>query len=293
MHGCESEHFSDIVFGMNNESTTDALTRFLEIMAALRNPNGGCPWDLKQTFESLKPLVIEEAYEVADAVEKSPAAVCEELGDLVSLIGLFAQIANEKSLFSFNSVLDGISNKLVRRHPHVFGETKVSGTEEVLRNWEQIKQQERKESADSTAKGLLDGIPRSLPALLKAHQIGARCARVGFDWGSQEGVADKVREELGEFLQEALPATATDSTSSNSKAFEEFGDLLFTLAQYARHMGFNAEEALSQANTKFISRFRELERIAKERFGERALADLSSDQLEELWDAAKERLHKG
>lgn len=275
---------------MSNESATDTLTRFLEIMAALRNPNGGCPWDLKQTFETLKPLVIEEAYEVADAVEASPAAVCEELGDLVSLIGLFAQIASEKSFFSFDSVLEGISNKLVRRHPHVFGETKVSGTEEVLRNWEQIKQQERKESADVAPKGLLDGIPRSLPALLKAHQIGARCARVGFDWGSQEGVVDKVREELGEFLQETPPTSTPDSHCPNGKAFEEFGDLLFTLAQYARHMGFNAEEALSQANTKFITRFQELERIAKERFGDTLLSALSPGQLEELWGAAKQRL---
>jgi len=275
---------------MKTEDSTAPLARFLEIMAALRNPNGGCPWDLKQTFETLKPLVIEEAYEVADAVEVSPAAVREELGDLVSLIGLFAQIASEQSLFSFDSVLEGISNKLVRRHPHVFGGAKVSGTEEVLRNWEQIKQRERRESADSTPKGLLDGIPRSLPALLKAHQIGARCARVGFDWGSQEGVADKVREELGEFLQETLPTGTTDSLGSSSKAFEEFGDLLFTLAQYSRHMGFNAEEALSQANTKFLTRFRELERVAKERFGDTQLADLSASQLEELWAAAKKRV---
>lgn len=274
---------------MKTEDSTAPLARFLEIMAALRNPNGGCPWDLKQTFETLKPLVIEEAYEVADAVETSPAAVCEELGDLVSLIGLFAEIASEKSLFSFDSVLEGISNKLVRRHPHVFGETKVSGTEEVLRNWEQIKQQERRENADTAPKGLLDGIPRSLPALLKAHQIGARCARVGFDWGSREGVADKVREELGEFLQETLPADTADSTDPNSKAFEEFGDLLFTLAQYARHMGFNAEEALSQANTKFITRFRELERVAKERFGDKSLSDLTPNQLEDLWETAKEQ----
>jgi ATP diphosphatase len=272
-------------------SPTEQLTRFLEIMAALRNPDGGCPWDLKQTFETLKPLVIEEAYEVADAVEAGPQAVCEELGDLVSLIGLFSQIASEQSLFSFTSVLEGISNKLVRRHPHVFGEAKVSGTDEVLKNWEQIKQQERKTSTDETPKGLLDGVPRSLPALLKAHQIGARCARVGFDWGSRAGVSEKIREELGEFLSEVQPDSSTEIAQTNSdRALEEFGDLLFTLAQYARHMGLNAEVALQRANTKFIDRFRQVERLAQEQMGDKPLSALSPAQLEELWKLAKSQI---
>ena len=276
---------------MTQTTPTDALTRLLEIMAALRNPNGGCPWDLKQTFETLKPLVIEEAYEVADAVEAGPQAVCEELGDLVSLIGLFSQIASEQSLFSFTSVLEGISNKLVRRHPHVFGEAKVSGTDEVLKNWEQIKQQERKTSTDETPKGLLDGVPRSLPALLKAHQIGARCARVGFDWGSRAGVSEKIREELGEFLSEVQPDSSTEIAQTNSdRALEEFGDLLFTLAQYARHMGLNAEVALQRANTKFIDRFRQVERLAQEQMGDKPLSALSPAQLEELWKLAKSQI---
>jgi ATP diphosphatase len=276
---------------MTYTTPTDALTRFLEIMTALRNPNGGCPWDLKQTFETLKPLVIEEAYEVADAVEAGPQAVCEELGDLMSLIGLFSQIASEQSLFSLSSVLGGISDKLVRRHPHVFGETKVSGTDEVLKNWEQIKQEERKTSSEETPKGLLDGVPRSLPALLKAHQIGSRCARVGFDWGSSDGVTDKIREELGEFLHEAQDRSPSEATQTHSgRDFEEFGDLLFTLAQYARHMGFNAEEALQQANSKFIARFRHVERLARERKGDKPLSELSPDQLEELWRLAKTQI---
>lgn len=280
---------------MTNDDTSSSLARFLEIMAALRNPNGGCPWDLKQTFETLKPLMIEEAYEVADAVEAGPEAVREELGDLMSLIGLFAQIAGEQSLFSFSSILDGISTKLVRRHPHVFGETKVSDTEEVLRNWEQIKEQERKNSSAEAPKGLLDGIPRSLPALLKAHQIGARCARVGFDWGTSDGVSDKIREELGEFLSEVTPPPPSGNppegaSSASSRAFEEFGDLLFTLAQYARHMGINAEEALSHANTKFTRRFKELERLAKETHGERTLSELAAEDLEQLWQRAKLQL---
>lgn len=279
---------------MTADTHTTPLTRFLEIMAALRNPQGGCPWDLKQTFETLKPLVIEEAYEVADAVDVGPEAIREELGDLLSLIGLFSQIASEGSLFSFSTVVDGISDKLVRRHPHVFGDTSVSSTEDVLRNWEEIKREERKSTADSGSKGLLSGLPRSLPALLKAQQIGSRCARVGFDWGSKDGVEEKIREELGEFLQEVPSEKRTASADSQvkthseeGKAFEEFGDLLFTLAQYARHMGFNAEEALQRANHKFIGRFQELERLAKERFPESPLSKIAHVHLEELWNSTK------
>jgi ATP diphosphatase len=262
------------------------ISRFLEIMTRLRDPQSGCPWDLKQTFESLKSHLIEEAYEVADAVESGPAAVCEELGDLISLIGLFSRIANEQSLFSFGDVVEGISDKLVRRHPHVFGEKKVAGTEEVLKNWEQIKQQERN-TADSQ-KGLLDGVPKSLPALLKAHQIGDRCSRVGFDWKTFEGVRQKVSEELNELEHELNSKADADSDSDRrNRAFEEFGDLLFTLAQYGRHMGFNSEEALSAANSKFIGRFKCLEKLAKESHGEAPLSELTPQELEELWVKAK------
>lgn len=267
---------------MTSENPSASLHRFLEIIAKLRDPHGGCPWDLKQTFETLKPLLIEEAYEVSDAVDKGPEAVQEELGDLLSLIALFSQIASEKSQFSFARIIDGIADKLVRRHPHVFGETKVSGTEEVLKNWEEIKKQEKK--ADSgDQKGLLDGIPRSLPALLKAHQIGERCARIGFDWGTKEGVADKVQEELAEFLSE-IPAR------NSAKVVEEFGDLLFTLAQYSRHLGFSAEEALHVANQKFLSRFKEVESLAHERYRDTPLSELGASTLESLWEEAKVRV---
>jgi len=275
----------------SNTKATEALSQFLEIMRKLRDPQGGCPWDLKQTFESLKPLLIEEAYEVADAVETGPEAIREELGDLVSLIGLFSQVAAEKDLFSFADVVTGISDKLVRRHPHIFGDTKVSGTDEVLRNWERIKEEERKASkGEAVQKGLLDGVPKSLPALLKAHQIGERCARVGFDWHSNEGVKDKIREELSEFLQEAESVESAErSDDANIRAFEEFGDLLFTLAQYGRHMGFNAEEALSSANRKFMERFRQVEKLA----AGKSLSELSSEELEKLWGEAKVALNRG
>jgi ATP diphosphatase len=275
---------------MTHPTPEQALTRFLEIIAKLRDPQGGCPWDIKQTFQSLKPLIIEEAYEVADAVDSGEAAVKEELGDLLSLIALFSQIATEQDTFSFGSVVDGISDKLVRRHPHVFGDTKVSGTEEVLKNWEQIKQEERAQSA-APEKGLLDGLPRSLPALQKSHQIGERCARIGFDWGTKDAVADKVREELGEFLHELSPTTPGPGPSEGAidpdRVFEEFGDLLFTLAQYSRHLGFSAEEALVAANNKFMKRFKQLEGFAKADHGSKSLGDLGQEVLERLWQRVK------
>lgn len=271
---------------MSDRTSHDFLARFLSIMAQLRNPDGGCPWDLKQTFETLKPLLIEEAYEVADAVDSGPAAVKEELGDLVSLIGLFSQIANEQGLFSFESVVDGISDKLVRRHPHVFGNTEVSGSDEVLKNWEAIKKQERADGGEPT-KGLLDGIPRSLPALLTAQQVGERCRRVGFDWSDEAGVVDKIREEVQEFLTEAKEAEK--NIENKARMQEELGDLLFTLAQYSRHLGFNAEDALRTANAKFMNRFRALEQLARERHGDRALSEIGSEALEALWVEVKSR----
>lgn len=274
----------------------EALTKFLDVIARLRDPNGGCPWDLKQTFESLRSCLVEESYEIADAVETSDEAVREELGDLMSIIALYARIAEEKKSFSFASVVEGITDKLVRRHPHVFGDVKVSGEEEVLKNWEAIKQQERA-AEPAKAKGLLDGLPRSMPSLQKCHEIGVRCARVGFDWTNTEGVAEKVREELAEFLAE-LPDPKNPSSNVAGKpfnkelVFEEFGDLLFTLAQESRHLGFNAEEALAAANAKFMSRFKHLEQIATEENPDKPLATHTMDQLEALWQQAKKRAPK-
>ena len=267
----------------------EALVEFLNVMEKLRDPQGGCPWDLKQTFESLRSHLVEEAYEIGDAVEESPNKVCEELGDLLSLIALYCQIARESSLFSFGDIVQGITQKLVRRHPHVFGDTKVSGTKEVLENWEAIKLKEKAE-AGAQKKGLLDGLPRSMPALMRAHEIGERCARVGFDWDSAEGVAEKVREELTEFLEEAAPQTAGRANQNSERIEEEFGDLLFTLAQQSRLLGFNAEEALAAANAKFSKRFKALENLAVEQHSDTPLGSLSAEQLQALWLKAKKTL---
>jgi MazG family protein len=279
-----------------NSKAAEALTAFLDVITQLRNPNGGCPWDLKQTFESLRSCLVEESYEISDAVDISDAAVCEELGDLMSIVALYARIAEEGNRFSFASILEGITEKLIRRHPHVFGDVKVSGEAEVLKNWEAIKQQERANQPKKET-GLLDGLPRSMPALMKCHEIGVRCARVGFDWTSTEGVAEKVREELTEFLNE-LPDPKNPGLNGLGKSFdkelvfEEFGDLLFTLAQESRHLGFNAEEALAAANAKFMKRFKILEQITTEEDPDKPLTTLTMEQLEALWQKAKKRASK-
>ncbi len=261
------------------------LNRFLEILAKLRNPDGGCPWDIKQTFQSLGPLLIEEAYEVVDAIDSGNAALEEELGDMLCVIGLFAQIGIENQSFSFDSVLTAISEKLVRRHPHVFGDTPVSSESEVLENWEKIKQEERASKETSGKKGLLDGIPRSLPALQKAEQMGERASRVGFDWNSKTDVAKKIHEELNEFLDELnkTPEVEDKKAKKIDAKTEEFGDLLFSLVQYGRHLGISCESALQSANDKFHCRFKSLEELAQDK----SLKNLTSEQLEKLWQRVK------
>lgn len=284
-----------------------ALSGLVAVVRALRDPTRGCPWDLKQSFATLKPLVLDEAYEVADAVDRGDAELAEELGDLVGLIALCAQIGSEQGRFSLVSIVQGVADKLVRRHPHVFGTTTVSGTDEVLRNWEQIKAQERK-SARQEAAGLLGKIPRSMPALQRAQLYGERCATVGFDWDSPSDVALKVHEELRELLAEipAQPDTETAPTTTSATHAEkpapptptahsiaEFGDLLFALVQYGRHLGINAEAALTTASDTFNKRFTLLEQLARARFGDLPLRELTHAQREALWDEAKRVLAGG
>jgi ATP diphosphatase len=278
----------------SHQGAAKALEHLLSVVAKLRNPQGGCPWDLKQTFETLAPLILDEGYEVADAVKEGDAELCEELGDLLSIIALYSQIATEQKRFSFESIVRGIADKLVRRHPHVFGNVQVSGTEEVLKNWEAIKQQERRD-ANKEKKGLLDGLPRSMPALQRSHLIGERCATIRFDWDSKDDVAEKVSEELNEFLYEVssgskLPSGDTSKQESTDRTLEEFGDLLFSLAQYGRHLGFNSEEALTAANNKFLKRFKMIEHLAEHELGQASLQGLSRETLEDLWQRAKKAL---
>jgi MazG family protein len=252
-----------------------ALAELAGIVHRLRAP-GGCPWDREQTAATLKPYVIEEAFEVVDAIDGGrPAELCEELGDLLLQVLLQAEIAEEQGLFTLEDVFRGLAGKLMGRHPHVFGEVEVSGTRDVLVNWERIKQQEKR------SRGLFDGLPSALPGLLKAARMGEKAGRVGFDWRDAAEVRGKVAEELGE-LDEAV-------AGGDPRAVEhEIGDLLFAVAQWARHLGQLPEEALRSGCERFRRRF-ECMTHDVEASGRR-LDGLSADELEQAWQAAKAAL---
>ena len=246
---------------------------------------GGCPWDREQTHATLRTYLIEEAYEVLDAIEKgNPQELAEELGDLLLQVLFHADLAREAGSFDISQVIAGIHNKMIRRHPHVFGDVKARTSGEVLKNWAQIKAKEKQASVPharisrNPAPSALDGVSRHLPALLEAYQMTRRAAQIGFDWERIEGIFEKLKEETTE-LRSAL------SASDRRAAEEEVGDLLFSLVNLARFLGLDPEVTLKQSNLKFKQRFREMEREAS-RSGQR-LSDLSKDQLEQLWESAK------
>jgi MazG family protein len=229
-----------------------AFTELLNIMDRLRDP-GGCPWDREQTYATLRNYLLEECYEVVEALDAGDrAALREELGDLLFQIVFLSRLAKEEGAFTAEDVAVGIAEKMVRRHPHVFGEERADTSEEVLRNWEEIKRKE-KGTAAALPPSVLAGIPRGLPALLKAQRLGTKAARVGFDWHREADVLDKIDEEVGE-LRRAAEAGRPEEVR------EEFGDLLFSLVMLARRLEVDAEEALEGANRKFQARFREVER---------------------------------
>jgi tetrapyrrole methylase family protein/MazG family protein len=244
----------------------------------LRLPDG-CPWDREQTHETLRNHLLEEAYEVYDALaDGATSALAEELGDLLLQVVLHAQLAAEAGVFDLTDVNAAIAAKIVRRHPHVFGDAEVRTSGDVNRQWERIKADERRadgEDGTSTPKGALDGVSRSLPALAASQEMQERAANIGYEWPSVEGVLDKVHEELAELRAAATPAEQA----------EEYGDLLFVLVNVARWQGIEAEAALRSANDKFRRRFASVERQARDR--DVALKDLSFDELDALWDAAK------
>lgn len=243
------------------------IDRLLSVMAKLRDPDGGCEWDLAQSFATIVPYTIEEAYEVADAIAGGdPAAICDELGDLLLQVVFHSQIAADAGLFSFDDVATAISDKMERRHPHIFGDGQ---TDNVRQQWEQIKANER--AADG-AKGALSGVTLSLPALLRAQKLQSRAARVGFDWPDLNGPRDKIAEELVE----------VELATNEAERHEEVGDLLLAVANYARHLGVDAESALRDANIKFARRFAAME----DRAGG-SLAGLSLDAQEAHWVAVK------
>lgn len=257
-----------------------ALQQLIEVVAQLRSPEGGCPWDLAQTPQTLIPYVIEEAYETVDAIRMGdPKAIAEELGDLLLQVVLQAQIASEEGQFSLTEVAQGISEKLIRRHPHVFGDVEVNSIEEVRQNWEQIKDEEKAEPAQAPQLSQkLSNYARSLPPLTAAMKISQKAAGAGFEWDSIDGVWDKFHEELAEF-QEALQGEDVAHQES------ELGDLLFTIVNIARWQGLDPAEALHGTNRRFIQRFVQVESVC-----DRPISDYSLEELEALWQQAKQKL---
>jgi len=248
--------------------------KLVNIMEKLRDENG-CPWDKEQTFETLKTFVIEEAYELIDAIDdKDFKHICEELGDLQLQIVFLSQIAKETNLFKIEDVLTSINEKMIRRHPHVFGEEQVSNSNDVLTNWEKIKTEERKANKTEEKKRFLSGIAKHLPALQTAYQIGVKTSRIGFDWEKPSEVEKKVEEEWLEY-KEAMKSNNT------KKVKEELGDVLFTLAQLVRKHGFEPEDLLRNANKKFMKRFEYIEDNID-------IHNSKQEELEKLWQQAKQ-----
>lgn len=249
-----------------------AAAALCETMARLRAP-GGCPWDREQTLASLKTYLLEETYETLDAMDGNADAHCEELGDLLLQIVFQSEVTHESGSFDFAAVARGIHNKLLRRHPHVFGDAKADDAQSALGNWERIKQSERR--ADASC---LDGMPKALPALLLAQRTGEKAAALGFDWARAEDVLPKVDEELRE-VREAYASGDTHALR------DELGDLLFAIANFCRHVGIDAEDALRQATGKFSTRFRRIEPVLKDK--KAAKAEVGLDELEAMWESAK------
>jgi len=276
---------------------SDRFSKLIDLMATLRAPDG-CPWDRKQTHESLKPYLLEEAYEVLETIDhRDTAKLKEELGDVLLQVIFHSQIAAETGTFTIDDVVDHLAAKLVRRHPHVFGEpdaaTKPANGEQVLNQWEEIKRAERQ--AAGGAQSALDGVPKALPALLRAYQVQARASRVGFDWSHDAtGLADvfkKIAEEIGE-LQAALAAEAapSPSASSHDEVAGELGDLLFSLVNLARFLKVNPEDALRLSTNRFVDRFVLVESQAAEQ--QRPLSGMTASELDGLWENAKRRLRE-
>jgi len=256
------------------------IEKLHEVMAELRDPERGCPWDLRQNFRTIAPYTVEEAYEVYDAIEQDDmAALQHELGDLLFQVIFHARMAEEAGHFDFNDVANAIVSKLERRHPHIFGDAPARDVRAVRDNWEHIKATERAELSDKSA---LSGVARALPALKRAQKLGERAALVGFDWPDRIGVDDKIREELAE-LEVAI------GTREQAAIDEEFGDLLFAVVNLARHLEVDPEAALTAANYKFEQRFRNMELNILA--GGKELTDLTLESLDQEWRAAKQRLN--
>ena len=249
----------------------ESFLRLVKIMDELREK---CPWDKKQTIQSLRQLTIEEMFELVDAItDEDWKGIKEELGDLMLHILFYAKIGTEQNKFTLQEVMDGISDKLIARHPHIYADVKVKDDEDVKRNWEKLKLKEGKQS-------ILSGVPKSLPATVKAMRLQEKAKQAGFEWDNREQVWEKVEEEMGE-LKEAL------ELNDAAKTEEEFGDLIFSLINYARFLQVDAENALEKTNKKFISRFTKMEQIAASQ--NRSLTDMSLMEMDAIWNSIKKQ----
>lgn len=253
------------------------LSRLLQIMARLRDPQQGCPWDLQQSFSSIAPYTIEEAYEVADAIERNQMPeLCDELGDLLFQVVFHARMAEEAGHFGFDDVVAAICDKLERRHPHIFGDAERTSADGTLRAWEELKRQER---AASGKQGVLDGVPQALPALTRANKLGKRAATVGFEWPDVCGALDKLEEELAELRHEV-------AAGNQAAMHAEIGDVLFSIVNLSRYLRVDPEQALRSSNTKFERRFAFIEQELA-RSGS-APHQASLEQMDVLWERAKQ-----
>lgn len=258
------------------------------LMDRLRSENG-CPWDREQTYATLAPMLLEEAYEAFEAVEAArtgnPEELRDELGDLLFQIVFYAQVAKERGEFEISDVTDAIHTKMVRRHPHVFGNVRADDSAEVLRNWESMKAEERRTAKKSKGDSLLDGVSSKAPALMEAHQLSTKAARVGFDWKTVDDIFDKLHEEIEELRGAIKEHTRPSDEDTHARVREEIGDLLFAATNIARHMHVEPEAALKLTNRKFRDRFRFIETTLRDE--QKAFDQTSLDELEALWQKAK------
>ncbi len=267
-----------------------SFEKLVAIQARLRGPRG-CPWDREQTHESLRPFLLEESYEVLDALEGGDASkFSSELGDLLLQVVFHAELARESGRFDMGDVIEAIHAKLVRRHPHVFGSTKARTSMQVLKNWEQLKAEEREAGKGVKAHrngnpSILDGVPRSLPALLEAYQLTRRASNIGFDWEDVEGLVEKLEEESAEVRRAVASMKSSRRNAADARIEEEAGDLLFVAVNLARFLGVDPEIALKKANRKFVARFQWMEQEMV-RQGRR-LAEAPREEMESLWEQAK------
>lgn len=260
--------------------TEKPIDKLIDVMKLLRDKEKGCPWDLEQNFQTIAKCTLEEAYETVDAIERGDMDdLKEELGDLLLQVVFHAQMANEENLFNFDDVANSITEKMIRRHPHIFENVDANTADEVLQNWEEIKKQERKDNKQDTS--VLDNLPHAFPSLLRAEKIHKRVVKEGFDWDDQSGMLDKIEEEINELKVEIR-------NNHRGNIEEEFGDLLFMMTRFGMSLKVSPEEALRKANIKFEKRFRLLEEFIRE--DNLSLKEMNIDQLNVYWDRAKKQL---